>query len=92
MSKEQFEIEQENFYSRLKEDEEYATVSMKMYMLDRIVVDGKREKDYTIHSIKQNNPKHKEDENLKELYKAKKRLNKDITELEQKLNHGLNKD
>jgi hypothetical protein len=87
MSKEQFEIEQENFYSRLKEDEEYATVSMKMYMLDRLVIDADREKDYTIHSIKQNNSKHKEDETLKELYKTKRRLNKDITEQEQKINH-----
>lgn len=52
-SKEQFNEERENFFTRLEDNEEYATVSMRMYMLDRLNGYGK-DIDYTIHDIKQN--------------------------------------
>ena len=48
----EFIHERDNFYSNLKEDEEYVNVSMKLYMLDYIIVEGVKEKDYTINEIK----------------------------------------
>lgn len=86
-SKEIAITEAENFYSRLEDQEEYATVSMKLYMLDKVKVSGGAEVDYTVHSVKQNNPEHKKDEVLKGLYSEKRKVNKNITEREQKINH-----
>lgn len=57
---EEFIQQRENFYSRLEEEEEYATVSMRMYMLERLKMNGGIEVDYTITEIK---TKQKKNEN-----------------------------
>lgn len=80
--------EAENFYSRLKENEEYATVSMRMYMLDKVKISGGSEVDFTVHGVKSNNPKFKEDRLLKGLYSDKRKLNNKITEREQNINQS----
>ena len=91
MSKAQFEEQQENFYSRLKDGDEYVNVSMTMdeYVYYTTVGDLEAVEgvDYTVNHVKQKNSKYKEDGKwvaaIKEVSKAKKIQ----TEIEQKINH-----
>ena len=78
--------EAENFYSRLEENEEYATVSMTMSCYDYFIRTSWKD-EYYVHGVKQNNPEHKKDNTLKDLYSKKRKLNKEITKREQNLNH-----
>ena len=82
-SKEIFTEERSNFYEQLKEGEEYATVSMKKNIFHIMQENFEAEEDYTLHGVKTNDPRYKEDKLLCELYSEKRKLSKKITEKEQ---------
>lgn len=86
--KQQFmeERQNENFFTRLDEGEEYAIVSMKMeefHFLRSGAEDGHH---YALHGIKQKNSKYKEDKTLCELYQEQKSVKSKILEREQIIN------
>ena len=76
-----------DFYTELQEKEQYANVSMKIDMLADLRRIYDNELDYTVNHIKQKNKDHREHEPLQDLYKQKSKLTKEITKIEQKLNH-----
>ena len=76
-----------NFYSELQEGEQYANVSMKFDTFVHFKRQYDEELDYTCNHIKQKNKDHREHEPLQYLYKQKSKLTKEITKIEQKLNH-----
>lgn len=75
------------FFEEIRENQEYAVLSVDMELLRLIKESFVSEKHYTLHYIKQNNPKLKEDELLSELYKEKSKLMRKITKREQEVNH-----
>lgn len=77
-SKRDFTEQRENFYGRLEDDEEFANVSMKIYVLDRLK-GLEKEKDYTINNIKQNDPNYKKDKTLRELEKQVRKRKQEIS-------------
>ena len=76
-----------NFYTELQEKEQYANVSMKIDVFASFKRMYDDELDYTVNHIKQKNKSHKDNEQLINLYKQKSKLTKEITKIEQKLNH-----
>ena len=76
------------FFTQLREDEQYATLSVDMETYGHIKLFFQEEDHYKLHSIKQINKSHKEDELLCEMYKKRSKLKKEITEREQFLNHN----
>lgn len=73
------------FYEKLKEGQEYAVLSVTLDLFKLIQDAFISDTHYTIHLIKENNPKFKEDELLKELYSKKSKLMREITKREQQI-------
>ena len=76
------------FFTQLREDEQYATLSVNMPTLEFIRNTFHDEEHYKLHGIKQVNKSHNEDELLCDLYKQNSKLKRKITEREQFLNHN----
>lgn len=76
-----------DFFTQLREDEEYANMFVSMEVLHYVKQNYINEVDFRLNSIKQVNTKHKEDELLCELYKKQSKVNKEVREREQELNH-----
>lgn len=75
-----------SFYKNLKENEQYGVVSVAfdvLIQMKKILNEGS---DFTVHYIKQNNPKYDEDEVLQSMYSEKSKLMRRITKREQELN------
>jgi len=76
-----------NFYTELREGDQYANVSMTFEVFTHFKRQHCAEIDFTCNHIKQKNKSHKEHEVLMELYKQKSKISKEISKIEQKLNH-----
>lgn len=76
-----------DFFVSLREDEQYATLSVDMQTFDYIKSNFEDEEHYKLHGIKQINKAHQEDETLCELYKKNSKLKKEITKREHYLNY-----
>ena len=77
-----------NFFTELREKEQYANVSMKLDVYDVFYRMFDPEIDFTLNHIKEKNSKQKEDILLCELYKERSILQKKIIKREQEINHG----
>ena len=64
-------------------NEEYAVLSVSVALLKAIKENFTVDTDYTLHFIKENNLRFKEDEALKELYSKKSKISKEISKREQ---------
>lgn len=73
------------FYSRLNEGEQYAVLAMKIEVYQAVKENFVNDYDFMLHFIKENNPKFKDDELLKELYAEKSKLARKIFKREQEL-------
>jgi len=77
-----------DFFNDLRQEEEYATLSVNIDLLNAIRLNYLLERDYKLHSIKQKNDSHYKDEILTDLYKQKRKIANKISEREQELNHN----
>lgn len=77
-----------DFFTQFRDGEEYANMFVSMEVLHYVKQNYINEVDFRLNSIKQVNTKHKEDELLCELYKKQSKVNKDVREREQELNHN----
>lgn len=75
-----------NFYTSLREKEQYANVSLRLDLYYQIVANCEVEYDYTMNHIKEVNPIYNQDELLCELYKQRSKISKEIIKREQELN------
>ena len=73
-------------FEKLRESEEYMMFSVSLELGKKIK--ELNEEEWYFHSIKQKNVRHTEDESLQSLYKARKKIQKDIDIREQELNHN----
>ena len=71
------------FFTQLREDEQYATLSVDMETYGHIKFFFEEEEHYKLHSIKQINKSHKEDELLCEIWKDISKLKNKAVEREQ---------
>ena len=72
-------------FNEIREGEGYINISFREEVGFNIIK-MLEEEEYYIHYIKEKNEKYKEDEILQNLYKDKKKLQKDISIREQELN------
>ena len=76
-----------DFYNCLNDGEEYANISCTLPVYFHIY-DTFGSNDFELHFVKKVNKSYEDNEELNKLYKQKSKLNKQIIELEQKIEHG----
>ena len=76
-----------DFFQDLRQDEEYAILSVRMGLYQAIRQSYLDETDFKLHSIKQKNKEHYKNELLIELYKDLRKTKEKIRKIEQSLNH-----